>query len=131
MVQDWTANIPTVVYFVVGLGGVAGALLAMLKLKEAVVPDANSQVTKDIATIRADIHDIRARVGMLELDVARIDQPSIAKRFDALEGKIDKLYDFLLERLTKLPSSVARQRTSPSTTDSIHQRSRRPKRLRP
>jgi hypothetical protein len=103
MVQDWTGNIPTVVYFVVGLGGVAGALLAMVKLKEAVVPDANSQVKKDIATIRADIQDIRARVGMLELDVARIDQPSITRRFDAIEGKIDKLYDFLLERLTKLP----------------------------
>ena len=65
MEQDWTGNIPTVVYFVVGLGGVAGALLALVKLKEAVVPDANSQVKKDIATIRADIHDIRARVGML------------------------------------------------------------------
>ena len=104
MEQDWTGNIPTVVYFVVGLGGVAGALLAMVKLKEALVPDTNSQVKKDIASIRADIHDIRARVGMLELDVARIDQPSIAKRFDALESKIDKLYDFLLERLTKLPS---------------------------
>ena len=38
MEQDWTGNIPTVVYFVVGLGGVAGALLAMLKLKEAVDP---------------------------------------------------------------------------------------------
>ena len=103
MEQDWTGNIPTVVYFVVGLGGVAGALLAMVKLKEAVVPDANSQVKKDIATIRADIQDIRARVGMLELDVARIDQPSITRRFDAIEGKIDKLYDFLLERLTQLP----------------------------
>jgi len=75
----------------------------MVKLKEAVIPDANSQVKKDIATIRADIHDIRARVGMLELDVARIDQPSITRRFDAIEGKIDKLYEFLLERLTKLP----------------------------
>ena len=103
MTIDWTASIPTAVYFIVGLGGVAGALLAMLKLKEAVVPDANSQVKKDIATIRADIHDIRARVGMLELDVARIDQPSITRRFDAIEGKIDKLYEFLLERLTKLP----------------------------
>jgi hypothetical protein len=101
--MDWTASIPTAVYFIVGVGGVAGALLAMLKLKEAVVPDANSQVKKDIATIRADIHDIRARVGMLELDVARIDQPSITRRFDAIEGKIDKLYEFLLERLTKLP----------------------------
>jgi hypothetical protein len=101
--MDWTASIPTAVYFILGLGGVAGALLAMLKLKEAVVPDANSQVKKDIATIRADIHDIRARVGMLELDVARIDQPSITRRFDAIEGKIDKLYEFLLERLTKLP----------------------------
>jgi rubrerythrin len=103
MLQDWTGNIPAAVYFVVGLGGVAGALLAMVKLKEALVPDAGRQVTRDIATIKADIHDIRARVGMLELDVARIDQPSIAKRFDALEGKIDKLYEFLLERLTKLP----------------------------
>ena len=62
------------------------------------------QVVKDIATIKSDIQDIRTRVGMLELDVAKIDQPSIAKRFDAIEGKIDKLYDFLLERLTKLPS---------------------------
>ena len=104
MMQDCTGDIPTVVYFVVGLGGLAGALLAMVKLKEALVPDAAQQVTKDIATIKADIHDIRARVGMLELDVARIDQPSIAKRFDAIEGKIDKLYDFLLERLTKLPT---------------------------
>jgi rubrerythrin len=103
MVQDWTGDIPTAVYFVVGLGGVSGALLAMVKLKEALVPDAAQQVTKDIAAIKADIHDIRARVGMLELDVARIDQPSIAKRFDAIEGKIDKLYEFLLERLTKLP----------------------------
>ena len=40
---------------------------------------------------------------MLELDVAKIDQPSIAKRFDAIENKIDKLYDFLLERLTTFP----------------------------
>lgn len=103
MVQDWTGDIPTAVYFIVGLGGVAGAFLAMVKLKEALVPDAGRLVTRDIAAIRADIHDIRARVGMLELDVARIDQPSITRRFDAIEGKIDKLYDFLLERLTKLP----------------------------
>jgi rubrerythrin len=61
-------------------------------------------MVKDIAIIKSDIQDIRTRVGMLELDVAKIDQPSIAKRFDTLEGKIDKLYDFLLERLTKLPS---------------------------
>ena len=54
MTQDWTGDIPAAVYFVVGLGGVAGALLAMLKLKEALVPDANSQVSKDIASIRAD-----------------------------------------------------------------------------
>jgi len=60
-------------------------------------------VTKDIASIKADIQDIRSRVGMLELDVAKIDQPSIAKRFDAIENKIDKLYDFLLERLTTFP----------------------------
>jgi len=104
MAPDWTAGLPTVVYFIVGLGGVAGALLAIVKLWETLVPDRGQQVVKDIATIKSDLQDIRARVGMLELDVAKIDQPSIAKRFDAIEGKIDKLYDFLLERLTKLPS---------------------------
>jgi rubrerythrin len=104
MPPDWTGGLPTVIYFIVGLGGVAGALLAMVKLWETLVPDRGQQVVKDIATIKADIQDIRTRVGMLELDVAKIDQPSIAKRFDAIEGKIDKLYDFLLERLTKLPS---------------------------
>ena len=66
--------------------------------------DGAVHMVKDIAIIKSDIQDIRTRVGMLELDVAKIDQPSIAKRFDTLEGKIDKLYDFLLERLTKLPS---------------------------
>jgi len=64
-----------VIYFIVGLGGVAGALLAMVKLKEALVPDPGQQVVKDIATIKADIQDIRARVGMLELDVAQ-DRPA-------------------------------------------------------
>lgn len=103
MVTDWTSELPVVVYFIVGLGGVAGALLAMVKLKKALIPDAGRQVTRDIATIKADIQDIRTRVGMLEIDVARIDQPSIARRFDAIEGKIDKLHDFLLERLTRLP----------------------------
>jgi hypothetical protein len=103
MVQDWTSELPAIVYLVLGLGGVAGALLAMVKLWEAVVPDRGVSVMRDIATIKADLQDIRARVGMLELDVAKIDQPSITRRFDAIEGKIDKLYDFLLERLTKLP----------------------------
>ncbi len=103
MTADWTSELPVVVYFIVGLGGVAGALLAMVKLKESLVPDPAQQVTKDIATIKADIQDIRSRVGMLELDMAKIDQPAITRRFDTIEGKIDKLYDFLLERLTKLP----------------------------
>jgi len=103
MVADWTSELPMVVYFIVGLGGVAGALLAMVKLKEALVPDPDLQITRDIASIKADIQDIRTRVGMLEIDVARIDQPSIARRFDAIEGKIDKLYELMLERLTQLP----------------------------
>lgn len=103
MAADWTSELPFVVYFLLGLGGVAGALLAMVKLKEALVPDPNLQVTKDIASIKADIQDIRSRVGMLELDMAKIDQPAITRHFDAIEGKIDKLHDFLLERLTQSP----------------------------
>jgi len=104
MAPDWTGGLPTVIYFILGVGGVAGAPLAMVKLWETIVPDRGQHMVKDIAIIKSDIQDIRTRVGMLELDVASIDQPSIAKRFDTLEGKIDKLYDFLLERLTKLPS---------------------------
>ena len=104
MAPDWTGGLPTVIYFILGVGGVAGALLAMVKLWETIVPDRGQHMVKDIAIIKSDIQDIRTRLGMLELDVAKIDQPSIAKRFDTLEGKIDKLYDFLLERLTKLPS---------------------------
>ena len=101
MTEDWTDGLVTVVYFIVGLGGVAGALLAMTKLWETLVPDRGQQVIRDIASIRADIHDIRSRVGMLELDMAKIDQPAITRHFDAIEGKIDKLHDFLLERLTQ------------------------------
>lgn len=102
MAQDWTGQLPAIVYLILGLGGVAGALLAMVKLWEALVPDRTMGVTREITVIKADLQDIRSRVSMLELDVAKIDQPSITRRFDAIEGKIDKLYDFLLERLTKL-----------------------------
>ena len=104
METDWTANLPIVVTFVIGIGAFAGAILAMVKLWEAVMPDRQQLFARDIATIKSDIQDIRSRVGMLEIDIARIDQPSIARRFDGLESKIDKLYDFLLEHMTKLPS---------------------------
>jgi hypothetical protein len=104
MPQDWTSDLPMVVTFIIGFGAFAGAILAIVKLWEAVMPDRQQQFARDISTIKSDIQDIRSRVGMLELDVARIDQPSIARRFDGLESKIDKLYDFLLEHLTKLPS---------------------------
>ena len=36
--------------------------------------------------------------------MAKIDQPAITRHFDAIEGKIDKLHDFLLEHLTQKPS---------------------------
>jgi len=105
METDWTANLPIVVTFIIGVGAFAGAILAMVKLWEAVVPDRQQQFARDISTIKSDLQDIRSRVGMLEIDIAKIDQPSIARRFDGLESKIDKLYDFLLEHLTKIPTS--------------------------
>lgn len=104
METDWTSNLPIVVTFIIGVGAFAGAILAMVKLWEAVMPDRHQQFARDISTIKSDIQDIRSRVGMLEIDIARIDQPSIVRRFDGLESKIDKLYEFVLERLTKLPS---------------------------
>lgn len=101
MEQDWVLALPDIVYVILGLGGLAASVLAILKLWRALVPPPSAILSHDIETIMADIHDIRTRVTALELDVARIDQPSIAKRFDSLEGKIDKLYEFLLERFAE------------------------------
>ena len=98
MQQNWVENLPAVVWFIIGLGGVAGAILAIIKLWQAVVPDAGTTIQKDISAIKGDIHEMRKRVGMLEMDVARIDQPGIARRFDAFEAKLDRLYDLLIER---------------------------------
>ena len=101
MNEDWTRALPGMVYIILGLGGLAAAMLAILQLWRALVPDPRDMLGRDVETIKTDIHDIRTRVTALELDVARIDQPSIAKRFDSLEGKIDKLYEFLLERFAE------------------------------
>ena len=68
-----------------------------------IVGDCKEVITELIEAIRADIAEIKKRVTAVELDLAHIDQPAMVKRFDTLEGKIDKLYDFLLERLTRLP----------------------------
>jgi len=100
MQQNWTENLPAVIWFIIGIGGVAGAILAIIKLWQSVVPDAGQQVTRDIAAIKIDMHEIRTRVGMLELDIARIDQPSITRRLDSFEQKLDRLHDLLIERLT-------------------------------
>ena len=101
MQQNWVENLPAVVWFIIGLGGVAGGILSTLKLWQSVVPDASSTIQKDISSIKGDIHEMRKRVGMLEMDVAKIDQPSMIRRFDAFEQKLDRLYDLLIERLTK------------------------------
>ncbi|MEZ5853143.1 MAG: hypothetical protein R3D68_21120 [Hyphomicrobiaceae bacterium] len=102
MPGDWTLSLPTAVIFVIGLGALAGAILAILKLWRFVVPDGDKIVQQNLADIREDIHEIRAKVAELERDIARIDQPAIVKRFDTLEGKIDRLYDLLIERLAKV-----------------------------
>jgi hypothetical protein len=101
MQQNWVENLPEVVWFIIGIGGVAGAILAIIKLWQSVVPDAGTTIQKDISSIKGDIHEMRKRVGMLEMDVAKIDQPSMIRRFDAFEQKLDRLYDLLIERLTK------------------------------
>jgi hypothetical protein len=99
MQQDWVATIPSLIYFIIGLGGVAGALLAIVKLWQAIRPASHS-TEQDIEHIKEDVHDIRGRVVALEIEVAKIDQPAIVKRFDGIEGKIDRLYEFLLERFS-------------------------------
>jgi hypothetical protein len=102
MEQDWVSGIPALIYFIIGLGGVAGAVLAIIKLWQTIRPEPNT-TERDIETIRDDVHDIRGRVAALEIEVAKIDQPAIVKRFDGIEGKIDRLYEFLLERFSDGP----------------------------
>lgn len=100
MGQDWLASVPGVIVFILGLGGVAGALLAIVKLWQTLRPPAPDTTERHIRTIQKDVLDIRSRLAALEIDVAKIDQPAIVKRFDGLEGKIDRLYEFLLERFS-------------------------------
>lgn len=102
MAQDWVSGIPTVIYFIIGLGGVAGAILAIVKLWQTIRP-APDTTERDIEMIRDDVHDIRSRVAALEIEVAKIDQPAIVKRFDGLEGKIDRLIEFMLDRFSEGP----------------------------
>ena len=101
MGQDWVASVPGVIVFILGLGGLAGALLAIVKLWQTLRPPVPDTTERDIHTIWQDVHDIRARLAQLEIDVAKIDQPAIVKRFDGLEGKIDKLHEFLLDRFAE------------------------------
>lgn len=100
--QQWVQDLPDVILFIIGVGGLAGALLMVVKLWKEFVPDGDTMLSRDIASIKADVHDVRKRVGMLELDIAKIDHPAIARRFDTIEQKIDRLNDLLIERLTKL-----------------------------
>lgn len=97
MGQDWVSSIPSVIYFIIGLGGVAGAILAIVKLWQTIQPKPDN-TERDIEIIKTDVHDIRGRVAALEIEVAKIDQPAIVKRFDGIENKIDRLYEFLLDR---------------------------------
>lgn len=99
MGQDWVSGIPAVIYFIIGLGGVAAAVLAIVKLWQTIRPKTDN-TERDIESIKNDIHDICGRVATLEIDIAKIDQPAIVKRFDGIEGKIDRLYEFLLERFS-------------------------------
>ena len=98
---EWVNDLPAVILFIIGIGGFAGALLAMVRLWKEFIPDAENGLARDIAAIKADVHDVRKRVGMLEIDLARLDQPAIARRFDSLEQKIDRLHDLLIERIAK------------------------------
>lgn len=99
MEKDWLGDIPNVVLFIIGLGGLSAAVLYIRQLYRDVVPNGEEQMQEDIGTIRRDLHEIRNRVGMLERDVAKIDQPAIVKRFDSIETKIDRLYDLIIEKV--------------------------------
>ncbi|OYX97182.1 MAG: hypothetical protein B7Y80_20580 [Hyphomicrobium sp. 32-62-53] len=109
MEQDWTSSLPGVVVFIIGIGGLAAAVLYIRQLYREVVPDGDVQMHEDIGTIKRDLHEIRKRVGMLEIEVAKIDQPAIVKRFDSIESKIDRLYEFLIERFSADGSSPKRR----------------------
>jgi len=51
MQQNWVENLPEVVWFIIGIGGVSGAILAIIKLWQAVVPDTGTTIQKDISSI--------------------------------------------------------------------------------
>lgn len=101
MQTQWVNDLPGVILFIIGIGGLAGALLAIVKLWKEFIPDNEHALAKDISSIKTDVHDVRKRVGMLEIDLARIDQPGIARRLDTFDQKLDRLHDIIIERFTK------------------------------
>lgn len=102
MSPDWTLSLPSAVVFIIGLGALAGAVLAIMNLWRTVVPDTEKLMRTDINEIHKDLQDIRAKVAELEREITRIDQPAIVRRFDGIESKIDRLYDLIIERLAKV-----------------------------
>ena len=83
MGQDWVGSIPEVIYFIIGLGGLAGALLAIVKLWRT-IRQQDDTTEREIETIKTDVSDIRGSVVALEIEVAKIDKPAIVKRFDGI-----------------------------------------------
>jgi len=88
LTHDWIHLAQPVILFVIGVGALAAALLYIRQLYREVVPDGDVQLQADIGAIKRDLHDIRNRVGMLEIEVAKI------------ESKIDRLYEFLIDRFS-------------------------------
>ena len=58
MDNEWTTSLPGVVVFIIGIGGLAAAVLYIRQLYRVVVPDGDVQMHEDIGTIKRDLHEI-------------------------------------------------------------------------
>ena len=97
---EWLDHLPDVVVFIIGLGALAGAILLILKLWRAVVPNDTTRLARDVETLKSDVKAVHDRVTKVEVDVARIDYAGVISRFDAIDRKLDGLFSFLLERFS-------------------------------
>jgi hypothetical protein len=117
MTKEVVAQLASLVMFIVGIGAFAGGVLAIVKLWKEFIPNPldkiSDKIGAQIEAMRKDVNsmsgrvkdmedDLGRRVGLLEIEIARIDQPAMSRRFDNLESKIDRLHDVVLERLTHL-----------------------------
>lgn len=97
-IREWVTQLPAFLVFILGLGGLAASLSAIIKLWRTIRPE--NEATQ-ITQMQATLEDVQRRLGHMENEVAKIDAQAIDKRFDRIEAAIANLTNLIVETFAK------------------------------